>query len=52
MFIIFEGEVSLVKKNYGKIAKVTEGSTIGEEVVLDRKCNKRRESAFAESEKV
>ena len=52
MIFILDGEVSLVKRHYGKIAKVTETSTLGEEILLDRIVKKRRESAFAETEKV
>ena len=52
MIFILHGEVSLVKTHYGKIAKVTHTNTLGEEIILDRRAQKRRESAFAETEKV
>lgn len=41
--------MSLVKRHYGKIGKVTESNTLGEEIILDRKARRRRESAFAET---
>jgi hypothetical protein len=44
-----KGELSLVKKTIGKIAKITEENTLGEESILDKKYKNRKESAFVES---
>jgi hypothetical protein len=43
-----KGEVTLVRKNIGKIANLSEENTLGEEVILDRRFKTRKESAFVE----
>jgi hypothetical protein len=51
IYFILSGEITLIKRNYGKILKITSENTLGEEFLLDRKFSQRKESAFVESPK-
>ena len=48
-YFILKGEISLVKRSIGKIGRVTEENTLGEEAILDKRYTYRKESTFVES---
>ncbi|CDW73008.1 UNKNOWN [Stylonychia lemnae] len=47
---VIEGQISLIKQNIGKILNLGTENTLGEEVIFDKKFQKRQESAFVISE--